>query len=155
MAGEMPQEFMNNVLPVISDDGGVWLVVQSEGVVEHFDNDGTLVWSRTLDAPEISASLRRFIDSWRDGPEDWPRSAPLPRTARAGTVIQDELWLLMDALEERGSVIVVLDAATGTPKRRLSLPLQSPAGPFALDDARTALFLSLPEEAAVLRADLR
>lgn len=51
-------------------------------------------------------------------------------------------------------MIAVLDAATGKQVRRLVLTLGSPAGPFAVDVERGALYVALQDEAALLRAEL-
>lgn len=146
---EMPSEFRNNVLPIMAADGGLWIVVQSEGVLERYSSEGRLMWSASLPENEVSAALDRFFEQW-DGPVT---GVPTPQIARSGAAVGDELWLMMDE-GMSGSMILVLDGDSGAVTGRLSLNVSSRAGRFAVDQQRQNLFISLIEEVAILHANL-
>ncbi len=138
--GEIPDEFQDIVLPVLTSDGGLFGVVQSEGVAERHSRDGALVWSRQLLVPEVDAAIDRFFRGWEEG-VDWPRSFPVPTTARWGRELGEDLWLMMDSVDEAGSTLVVIDGASGDPIRRVGIELEGRGGPFAVDLARNTVYL--------------
>ncbi len=152
LRGEMPREFRNNVLPVLAPDGGAWLVLQAEGVLQRFDPNGRLVYSTPIADPEIAAARDTFFAAWTaDG---GPDGYPVPWSAVAGTVVDGELWLRLGPGTEGRSVIAVLDGETGHVLRRYVLRLATPAGAFAVDGRRRRLYVALPDEAAVVGAEL-
>jgi hypothetical protein len=146
---EIPEVFANNVLPVRRADGGAWLIVQTEGVVERYDPDGELIWSRPLPEQEVAAARERF---YRIG-DDEALPVTIPWTARDGAEVNGHLWLLTDH-PETGSSILVVDGETGDATARHPLALGSPAWAFAVDPDRGFLFVSLTDEANLLWAPL-
>jgi hypothetical protein len=74
--------------------------------------------------------------------------------ARDGMEVGNELWLLADAPDGAGSVILVLGSDDGLAKRRLHIALGAPASAFAVDRDRRQLFLSPLEDATVVRVQL-
>lgn len=152
LRGEVPAEFRNNVLPVLGPDGELWLVHQATGVVERYEPGGALAWSGALPVEAVEAALGAFFDAW--AADEGPHGIPVPWMATAGAVVDGDLWLRLGPGEEGRSVIASLDGATGRVVRRFVLELDSPAGAFAVDPSKGALYLALPEEAVLLRAEL-
>ena len=152
LRGEIPVEFRNNVLPILGPGGELWLVLQAQGTLQHYSPDGSLLWSRPLEDPEVDSARAAFFAAWQK--EVRPSGLPIPWTATTGTLVGSELWLRLGPGEEGRSVIAVLDAATGKQVRRLVLALGSPAGPFAVDIERRVLYVVLPDEAALVRGEL-
>lgn len=152
LRGEMPREFRNNVLPVFAPDGGAWLVLQAEGVLQRFDPNGRLVYSTPIADPEIAAARDTFFAAWTS--DEGPEGYPVPWSAVAGTVVDGELWLRLGPGTEGRSVIAVLDGETGRVVRRYVLRLAAPAGAFAVDGRRRRIYIALPDEAAIVGATL-
>lgn len=150
--GEVPLEFRNSVIPVLGPEGDVWLVVQGEAAIEHFDADGRLRWETSLEGAEVDAAFERFFSAW-DGPVSL-NSVPFPWVVHWGVVSGEELWLMLEASGEAGSVIVVVDARTGTTQRRIHLDLGERAGPFAVDEERGRVYLVSSDGASVVGAAL-
>lgn len=149
--GEVPVEFRNNTLPVLGAGGELWFVLQSDGTMEHYDPDGNLVWSRLLDQPEVGAALERFFSAWAGS----VTGVPVPWIARWGVQVGDEVWLMMDGVGPSGSTILILDGASGEPRRRIVLELEGRAGPFAVDREGRSLYLSLVDDPTLLRVPAR
>jgi hypothetical protein len=152
LEGEVPAEFRNNIVAMLGPEGRVWLLVQSDATLEHYDTDGTLLWARELATPEADAAFRRFFGGW-EGVNDWA-SVPLVWVARWGALTGGELWLLMDAAGDAGSVILRLDPDTGDALGKLSLEIEGRLDRFAADSEGGLLYASQPEEAHLLRLSL-
>jgi len=152
LRGEIPVEFRNNVLPVLGPDGELWLVLQGEGVIQRYDADGRQVGSIALPDADREVAREAFFEAWRA--DEGSRDIHVPWMATAGTVVDGQLWLRLGPGEEGRSVIAVLDGATGRWVRRYALETATPAGPFAVDPERGLLYVSLPDEAVLLRASL-
>lgn len=150
--GLVPAEFRNNIVAVLGSEGRTWLLVQADATLEHYDPDGTLVWARELATPEADAAFRRFFGGW-EGVNDWA-SVPLLWVARWGTLVDGELWLLMDAAGETGSVVLRLDPETGDPLGRLAFEIEGRLDRFAVDSEGGFLYASQPEGAHLLRLAL-
>lgn len=148
--GEVPVEFRNNVLPVLSEDGGLWLVHQSDGALERYGPDGGLLHSGDLPADHVAAVLERFLEAWQGDVQ----GVPVPWMARVGRVVQDELWLLVDAAEGDGSAVLVIRGDDGVLLRRYVIPGIPAASSFAVDPGRGHLFLAVPDDASILRVTL-
>lgn len=148
-AGVIPQEFRNNALPVIGQDGHLWLVTQAEGNLERFSPDGERLWTRQLPRQDVQAAFDRFFEIGTD--LDLP--VTIPWVARAGSELEGDLWLLTDA-PQTGSALVVLDGETGDLLERYYLDVGAPPDAFAVDTELGLLFISSREEAGILRASL-
>ncbi len=144
--------FRNNVFPLLGQDGRLTLVLQADAVVRQYGADGSLEWSVPLSEPEVEAARERFYREWREAADQL--TVIVPWTVRAGRVFEDEIWLLLAPGDGHASLMLVLDRSTGQVLRRLELRLPSPAGPFAVDRDRNALYFTLPDEAALLRTSL-
>ena len=151
-AGEIPSEFLNNVLPVVREGGGLWLVTQGDGKVLAFTDSGEPTWERDLPEPYVTAALARFFQAWAATPVE---GVPVPWMARGGASFRGDLWLLVDAPTGEGSHLLVYDGDTGHLTRVEHLPLRSPGWCLAVDPVRPdKIFVCLPEEAIVVGIDL-
>jgi len=152
MRGEIPVEFQNNVLPILAEDGAIWLVLQGEGILRHYGQDGRLRWSRRLQEPEVGAAIDEFLMAWSG--DEGPSGIPVPMVATHGRVVEENLWLRIGPGREGTSVIAVLDGETGMTRARYVLELETPAGAFAVDPDAGWLYVALPDEARLLRTEV-
>jgi hypothetical protein len=150
--GEIPSEFLNNVLPVVREGGGLWLVTQGDGRVLAFAGSGEPIWERDLPEPYVTAARARFFQAWAATPVE---GVPVPWMARGGASFRGDLWLLVDAPTGEGSHLLVYEGDTGRLTRVEHLPLRSPGWCLAVDPVRPEkIFVCLPEEAIVVGIDL-
>lgn len=150
--GEIPEEISNSIVPILGPGGELWLVVQADATVEHYDETGEAVWSRQMNTPEAEAAFERYFEAW-DGSVGFG-SLPFPWIVRAGALVDDELWLMMDGVGESGSVVLRLAAASGEPINRLVLPLEGRGGYFAVDRDRGFLYVGETDEGSLVRVSL-
>jgi hypothetical protein len=151
-AGSIPQEFQNNVLPVVRPEGGVWVISQVEGTIQLFSDTGALAWEQEMPEAYTAGSRARFLDAWA---QPSVQGIPVPWAARAGTSVQGDLWLVVDAPEGTGSHLLVYDGEAGHLTRRESLPLSGPASCIAVHpDTPHRMILCLPDDATVVQVDL-
>lgn len=80
-AGNIPSEFLDNVLPVVREDGGLWLVTQADGRVLAFGDSGELTWARGWPELYVAAACVRFFEAWAATPVE---GVPVPWMARGG-----------------------------------------------------------------------
>lgn len=146
LRGEVPREFRNLVRPVLGSGGAVWVIGLADGRVQLFSSDGEPSWTNSLPQAELEAALEAYFAAWRSQPTGFH----VPIVARAAAEVGGQLWVMMDRANAAGSVIVALSRADGSTTGRMELALGSRAGEFAVDVARSRLYLSLPEEAAIL-----
>jgi hypothetical protein len=147
------QHVRNMVTAAIGDRGTVWLLVQSEREVRKYAPDGTLLWRRTLQVPEVDSALQEFF---RRTVELEPKKmAGWPTTMDAAQEIGKTLWILLHGEAAHSSVFYVLDSNTGEVKGRLSVNTSAPARGFAVGTARKRLYLTIPDEASIYSVDLR
>ena len=57
----MPGFLRNAVVPVFGEDGVVWLLLQAEAEVRKYGPDGSLLFSRALDVPEVERAREDFF----------------------------------------------------------------------------------------------
>lgn len=145
--GVVPAEFRNNVTPFLGEDSRVWLVVQAEGRVEHYDDLGTLVWTYDLPSEEVAAAMETF----RAG---IMARLILPVTVQSGVLVGDHLWLMLDRADGVGGIIVMLHAATGREVGPAELELDARIGSFAVNPATGRLVMFLREEGSVVAANV-
>ena len=151
-AGNIPSEFLNNVLPVVREDGGLWLVTQADGKVLAFGDSGELTWERGLPELYVAAARARFFEAWAATPVE---GVPVPWMARGAAEFEGDLWLMVDAPDGGGSHLLVYEGETGRLLRVDHLPLRSPGWCLAIDPIRPEqILVCLPEEAIVVRIDL-
>jgi hypothetical protein len=151
-SGVIPEEFQNNVLPVLRSEGGVWVISQVGGTIQLFSDTGELRWERELPAPYADGSRARFFEAWS---QESVQGIPVPWAARAGTSIQGDLWLVTDAPEGTGSHLLVFDGENGHLVRREYLPLAGPVSCIAVSqDPPHQVILCHPDDATVVEVDL-
>jgi hypothetical protein len=148
---QVPTEFLNNIVPVLGEEGTLWMIVQSGAEVRRYGPDGGLTWSTELLEPEVALARRDFFEAWES---DERQGFPLLLTIAAASVTDRALWLMLGARNEGRSVLLELDRESGETGRRIVMSLGSPAGNFAVDEDREYIYATLPEEATLLRARL-
>lgn len=148
---EIPVEFQNHVLPVVGDDGSIWVVVQSEGTVKRYGRDGEILWSTPLPEGDVRQAHETFFRRWE---AEGLRGFPVPWTVSAGTAHEGELFLLLQTDEGGRSVLLRVEGETGVIESRIMLPVPPPAGPMAIDGARGWLYLLVPDDARLIRMRL-
>ena len=55
--GQIPDALRNMSKATFDATGALWLVLNAEGLVQRFDSNGVLQWSRPLEAPELDRIL--------------------------------------------------------------------------------------------------
>ena len=151
-SGGVPGFLRNVVVPVFGGAGDVWLLLQAEGEVRKYAADGTLLFSRPLDVPEVEQAREDFFRKNRESEN--------PATIIGLVAILDgvesagRLWVLMGTREGEPAAFYVLNAATGATLGRVTVPVPAPVSGFAIDAARHRLYLAIGEDATVLAADL-
>jgi hypothetical protein len=151
-AGQVPDQFRNDALPLWLDDGGIALVFYAAPEVRKYGADGRLLWSRTLADPVLDEAFAEFV---RLNIAETNPAAMYPLTYFADAFSSgDELWLLLNTEEDQPAVILILDSTTGEPKgRRVVQGVEQP-GSFAIDDERRRLYISRSADASVAVVDL-
>jgi hypothetical protein len=149
-AGQVPASLRNMTLPVIENDGSLWLVLQAEGVVRRYDPGGELLWATKLRSPELAAIRESFFTRNRE--LEVAAFIPL-RYVSDATPLNGWLFVLLNTPAEAPSVVLVL-GAEGEMLARIVLPSVSGAGDLAVDPERGILYLTVPSEANLLAAEL-
>ncbi len=152
IAGRLPALFRNAVLPIISPDRELWLVLTGEGQLQRYSADGTLKVSVPLAAPEMPQVRREAVAYAKATLEDQRSVRPL-RFVLDGAVVGRALWLLLNATEN-GPAVLLAFGADGQAIRRLTYPAVRGARSFALDPTRAVVFFALPRSASVVVAAL-
>ncbi len=148
--GHVPSSLRNMSLPVIEDDGSLWLILNAEGVVRRYDNEGNVLWSLTLESPELSAIRESFFIRNRE--MGGIGFSPLSYVSDA-VVVDGELWLLLNTPEE-SPVVILAVTGDGSLSRRIRLPHVYDAGDLAVDLSRNRLYLTVPSNASLIAASL-
>jgi len=150
MDGEVPRQLRNWTLPTLDADGSLWLILNAEAVVQHYDALGNIRWSLQLDPPEMTLIKERFFARNRE--LQAPGFVPLIYVADAARV-NDEIWLLLNLPDEHPSVVLAI-GDDGTLRRRLDFPNVFGAADLAVDPHRGTVYLTVPSEASLLAAHL-
>lgn len=148
--GEVPAQLRNWTLPAIDDDGSVWLILNAEGIVQRFDEAGTLLWSLQLEAPELEPIKQRFFQRNRE--IEGRGFVVLTYVADAARV-DDEIWLLLNVPDEDPGVVLVV-GDDGRLRRRITFPNVYDADEIAVDPGKGRIYLAVPSEASLLAARL-
>ena len=152
--GRVPTQVRNMaVTPATGTDGTVWLLVQTEHEVRKYSQDGTLLWQRVLEVPEVESTFREFFRRTIELEPNAPAFPPI--MLDAAREIGGTLWILMHGEAGHPSVFYLLDSRSGRVQGRLTVAVSAPARGFNVDTARKLLYLAIPEEAALLGVDLR
>jgi hypothetical protein len=135
--GILPDFMRNNALPAFTTDGGSWLFLQTEGILQRYAADGTLRFEHVLSLPEMESIRKRFFD-WYGlvTANDLLRYFEYVDDA---VVTDDKVWLLWRTPELEPGLITVHDES-GRMTARLVLPGLAadalPADPHALPSRR-------------------
>lgn len=149
--GNVPRVLRNTALPVLRDDGTLWIVLLAEGVVRSYDRTGTLQWARPIESPEVRRIKGDFLE--RNRKEENPSAFhPLSYAADAVSV-GEEIWLLLWTPEEDPSAVLVF-SADGRVRERLVLPTVTGARDLAVDRERNALYLTVPSSGSLVAVPL-
>ncbi len=148
LAGEIPDAYRNDALPVWDHDGSMFVAFYAEPEVRRYGSDGTLVWTRTLDDPVLESARAAFVRKNRENTN--PARLYTLRYVVDGQAVDGDLWLLLDTETEDDGVILVLDGADGSIERRVVLSGLSGAGQLAVDPARDRLYASVPDAAMLV-----
>lgn len=146
--GRVPGAFRNRAIVAWGPEGSLYVVFLAEPEVRRYEKDGSLRWSRRLEEPEFAATFDRFIK--RNTEERNPsRIYPLQYVIDANAV-HDELWILLNTVDQEDGRMLVLNGGDGSLRRRLIVPFLPNTGPFDVDEGRGHLFMAPRDEASVL-----
>jgi hypothetical protein len=101
----LPDFMRNSALPVLTGDGGAWLFLQTEAVLEHFAVDRTRDVRRRVAVPEMNAIANAFFD--------WYARVQAPDMLRYFAYLQDatatpgSVWLLWQTAADRPGLITL------------------------------------------------
>jgi len=151
LRGEVPVEFRNNVLPALGPEGEVWLILQAEGEVQHFDPTGTLLWRHQLPDSVVSTARTSYLNE--AAAETDPTRIHVPQVVSAARLEGEELWLMLASGESRRSGLLILNSVTGAIRARIRVDVFG-AGQFAVDRKNARLYIALAAEGIVIAADL-
>lgn len=116
---ELPDFMRNRSLPVFDQDGGLWLFLQTEGVLRHFGPDGVLDVEHEVVIPEMTVITDAYY-SWYASVEQ-PDVLRYLDQVEDGAVAGEYLWLLWDMPPGYPTLITVHDGA-GRLTARVSVP---------------------------------
>lgn len=143
---ELPAFMRNSALPVFSSDGALWIFRQTEGVLQKFASDGSLLARTDLAVPEIDAIEDDFFDWYGE-----VRASDLLRffnLVEAGTVLDGALWLLWNTPRDRPGLLTVHDDQGEITQRLVFSGFEGiewsdrpPRRRFAVDRDRRRLYL--------------
>ncbi|MGD8277107.1 MAG: hypothetical protein PVH00_03725 [Gemmatimonadota bacterium] len=151
-SGSVPGFLRNAVTPAFGEDGAIWLLLQAEAEVRKYAPDGSLVFSRTLDVPEVGRAREDFF---RLNRENENAASIIGLVAIVdGFEADGRLWVLMRTREAEPAVFYVLDATSGAVLGSVTVPVPATVSRFAIDGGRNRLYLAIAEDASVLAADL-
>jgi hypothetical protein len=150
--GKLPSLLLNLSLPVPAQDGTIWLVLQSQGVVERYDRNGSRTLSVSLSEPEFGPIEEDFIKKNRDADPEFPGIYALRYFVDAWAA-EPGLWLLLTDCDESPATILLLseEGRVAEEYRFLSV---SGATRFAVDTEGCWVYFVIGEEAEVVRVPL-
>jgi hypothetical protein len=148
-----PEQLRNMVIPAVGDHETVWLLVQTEREVRKYSRDGSLLWQRTLEVPEVETVLQEFFRRTTEEESGAPAFPPI--VMGQAREVKGTLWVLLHGEEGRPTVFYLLNSDTGDVQGRLSAKTSAPVRGFYVDAARKRLYLVIPDQAAIHSVDLR
>lgn len=149
--GRIPNSLRNMALAVHGAEGGLWLILQAEGVINRYDAAGELEWSAALTGPELESIREAFFR--RNVELGESMSFTVLRYVADAVPVAGELSLLLNTPVDDASVVLRIDER-GRLTRRYIFPGLRGARELAFDPGRRFAFLVVPSEASVLRAAL-
>ncbi|NIR45800.1 MAG: hypothetical protein GWN99_15310 [Gemmatimonadetes bacterium] len=149
-SGQVPASLRNMSLPVVEDDGSLWLILQAEAIVRRYDPEGEPLWSTELRSPELAAIEESFFTRNRE--LEVAAFIPL-RYASDAVAVNGRLFVLLNTPTEDPATVLVL-GAEGEMVARIVLPSVRNADELAVDTERGKLYLTVPSDASLLAAAL-
>lgn len=141
----IPREWRNMLVPAIGEDAA-YLLFMTEGEVRKYADSGELLWTRLFDGPEQAALWDEFFSGFAETRE----MASIPLALSDGQELGNSLWVLLGTADGSPTTLGVLDARTGGERGFISVDTSSRALRFAVDADRGLLYLTLPDEAALV-----
>lgn len=149
--GLVPAQLRNLTLPILEDDGAVWLILLAEGVVQRFTAQDSLEWSVALSEPEFAVIKEEFFQRNRADANP-SRFTPLSYVVTARPH-ETGLLMLLRMPDGSGTVLLNLDRS-GHVAHRIRIPTAHGVRAFAIDPKRRSLYLVAYYDAILLRAEL-
>jgi hypothetical protein len=149
--GTVPAFFRNAALVGQDGQGGTWVGLRAEGEVRRYDADGEFLWARPIDAPEMAATRAEFFR--RNAEEENPARLYSLSYFQDLAIVDQKLWLLLHTASGSSAVVIVL-AEDGKSERRIEVQGGGGATVFAVNASSRKLFLSTPDDAQLLVAEL-
>lgn len=146
--GQVPDAIRNHAIVAWGPNRSVYLAFLAEPQVRRYDADGQLLWTRALDEPVMTAARETFFQKNRE--EENPAAFYPLRYVTDATVVDGDLWLLLDTPEHEDGLLLVLAADDGTIRQRIVLPGLPNGGQIAADETRDRLYLAAREEASIV-----
>jgi len=148
IGGRVPALFRNAVLPVFAQNGDLWLVLNGEGLLQRYSEDGTLLFSVPLQEPEMKQVWQEIIARAKAAPPNEPNVEAL-QYVRDAAVLGTTLWLLLNTTKD-GPAVLVAVSDTGRVERRLKFPGVRGASAFAIDKGRRRIFFAVLSNATLV-----
>ena len=146
--GRVPNAFRNSAQVVAAADGSLYLVFQSEPQVRRYDDEGTLLWTMTLHEPALTSARERFFQKNRE--EQNPSAIHSLQYVTDAEVVNGDLWLLLNTQDQTDGLLLVLNAADGTVRRRITFAGLPNTGPFAVDAERQRMYMAPRDDASIV-----
>ena len=146
VAGGIPDQLRNTVIPAVRLDGGVWAFLATEGTLQRYGSEGQLVVQAAIDLPEKKAILAHF----RDVNLDAQRRVVFPLEYVSQLhAIGEEVWLLWNV--PTGPNLITVHRPDATLLHRLTFAGSSSAGRFAVDIERRRVYLYSRDDSSLVR----
>lgn len=150
--GRVPDAIRNQAIVAWGPDRSVYLAFLAEPQVRRYDADGQILWTRDLDEPVLTVAREAFFQKNRE--EENPAAFYPLRYLTDATVVDGDLWLLLETAEQEDGLLLVLAANDGTIRQRIVFPRLPNGGQIAADETRNRLYLAPREEASIVMFEL-
>ena len=108
--GRVPDEFKNNVLPVLGPRRDVWVIQQATGRIDHFAHDGRRLGGLTLPTDHVTRRIEEFLRASREVAGDPGRIGGIAMVAGADAE-DGGLWLLLAEPDSVPAQLVMIDTS--------------------------------------------
>jgi hypothetical protein len=146
--GHVPAEMRNVVLPAIGPAGDVWLAVQTEGRIQHFDRSGTLKGEVVVAESDLAPIRAAFVKANTDDAN--PGRLGMYALATAGAADSAGAWFMLSDPDTTRTVLLRVNR-DGALADRLEIPGVRDARAMTWDPAHATFYLLVPAEGLVLR----
>jgi hypothetical protein len=141
IAGKLPAIVQNAALPAFAPNGDMWLILTSQGIVQRYGRDGSLLLAVPFETPEKAAIWSACI-AWNKEIVNDQRRLCMPTYATDASDDGVILWVLLNMPEDDPSVVVGF-ASTGKLVHRIRYRDVTGARQFALDRARERIVFTI------------